>query len=394
MNDQPTTPDPTNDEHRSTGAGVSVAEAPIPDQEPFAHLCEQARDLRGSAEDEQWAARATIALVLNENASTEATEQALTQALDTAQESAAEGQGEPLDSLFGPADAWAAEQVRQWRDTGADAFDTEKTFTLRRSIITIPGIAASFSVLLALSQLLQGKLRFDWTPGMILAPLILAALVVLANGVYETLKPRLSFGWTAVLTGLTVIVSAMLTALLFSVLTRPGHPGSLAWFLPLAGGYAVLCWLLAVTLPAPRTPGRRSQTPSAAIDDPSWEHRFLRAARSREDLSTTATEDALLEARAHGEQSGSTLLEQFGEPEAYARSLPGDRRVPIRRRMWLYASQGASIAVLLVLTITTGDDWGWNMRSGMLVAWWVLVLWSLIASLRDVRRTRADGSRR
>lgn len=50
--------------------------------------------------------------------------------------------------------------------------------------------------------------------------------------------------------------------------------------------------------------------------------------------------------------------------------------------------------LLIVLGVLTSRTWGLNVTTAMLVSWAVLIVWSFISSLRDLRATRADGSRR
>lgn len=369
------------------------ADASLPDREPFAGLCERARMRRGSPEDEQWAARATIALIIHRHASTTAAAGALEEALDTA----AEADGAGLEELYGTPDRWAEEQSREWARAGADAFDTEPTFSLRRAAVTVPATAAVFSLLLGLSQLLQGRLQLAWTPMLALMPLILAALVTLANSVHERVKRRLSFAGTAVITALSVAALSFAAAGLFVEAPGPRQMGSLAWILVLAAGYAALAWLLHRTLrrhPVDPTPsGQRTAAPASMADD-QWEHLYLRAARTRDDLPTARIEDGLLEARAHAADAGQSIVAQFGDSAAFARSLPGDARVLVSRRAWLYGAQSAAVILLIVLGVLTSRTWGLNVTTAMLVSWAVLIVWSFISSLRDLRATRADGSRR
>lgn len=386
-----------------------TADAPIPDQEPFAALARRALDARGSRDDQQWVSRASIALIMDGHAATDAAAGALEEQVELL-ETAGPESSESASDLLGPAKEWADEQVASWKETGADTFDESPTFTWRSGLIAVPGAAVLFTLLLGVSQLLHGDLSTTWSPGLVLMPLVLGALVIAAIAIYDALKRHTSFAMTAIGTGLFVIAMAAASAGLFGALSAPKQPASLAWILPLAGAYLLSAVLLARTLPrgassakAGMGPGAGASTAHAASDpspaagpdgaaaDDAWEAACRRTARIRDDLSDTQVEQALAEARAHAREAGTSLAAQFGNPEAYARALPGDARVPRRRMVALVGVQLLGVIGLIALHYADGQDWGWNMSSAMLVAWALLLAWSLIGEVRRARRSTAAG---
>lgn len=92
------------------------------------------------------------------------------------------------------------------------------------------------------------------------------------------------------------------------------------------------------------------------------------ALRQRNDHSDRRIRRILTQAQDHAYQAGTPLGQEFGDPVAYAHSLPAEPGVTSARALMLYTLIAIGLCTHAVLLIRE-DDLGLNWRTGFLALW-------------------------
>lgn len=319
------------------------------------------RAARGRARDEKWAQAAATALILDDVAEP-AVVARLEQLLGTLRAS-----DEPIEELYGPAQHWAEEQLPRLREQGEVTPEIARPRSLREAaVITLVG-AAAFSMIFLVVGLLDGAGAISMLP--LATPLGLALAITLLQAVFAAVLRRRSF---LVAVGVTVVaLGALSTAAGWGLVTLADQATrslSVWWHLPIAGLAGLLAWGLdrvsdraawarrRATPPATSSPGSAAQ--AAPLDDHQWLDEAAAALRLRGDISDRRVRRVLAEARAHAEDVSSSLAEEFGSPQTYARRHGPQAGVRARRRAWWLA--GVAVVTMYPLIdemATEGLSW-------------------------------------
>lgn len=316
--------------------------------------------------------------------------------------------GEGPEELFGEATVWAEEQVSEWRSEGREAFSATR-FTVRDVVVWSPAVAAVFSLLMVASDVLFGRWTLQWTPALILMPLLLGVLVLIGNAVATRTRAARGFGWAVGTTVLVMVPLILLLAFFFTGITWTGPEGTFLWGLLQAGAYGLLAWILCRAWPAreatahtaaaadtahaadalapARADGDRPDAgASEGLDqsDQEWVVQARRALRARGVLTERRIAQHLAEVQAHAREAGTSLREEYGPAEGYAWSVPGDATLGLRREILL---RGAGLVLVLGLAVWTALSRGWSWRDGAwaCVLWFLLSAWLVLGLVKKVR---------
>lgn len=315
----------------------SWGDAPAPERDRVRHEFLSAREIPA---DGEWAESAFVSMVFAD-VQIDVAEDCLVDAAALVQES----QESPAE-LYGTPRDWAAEQVQSLRRTGLSVFDDPLDMDLRGKILTVLGLAAGLSLLFVLSDLLSLLFRAGsdrgFTLGLALAPLLLATTLVLLIQTYRWSVGRFSFPLTVALCALVVAACAGTTAAVIMPLGQTGPEASRWWTLLLAPCYGMLAWVTArlwkSPSPAPQPLTAAEMLAARTLEDQEWLSRARTSLRQRAAVSEKRISAALAEAQDHAVDQGTRLVEEFGSPEEYGRSLPEDPRVRPARFALLYGA--------------------------------------------------------
>lgn len=353
------------------------------------------RAARGSARDEKWAQSAAMALVLDDVPESAAVAR-LEQLLETLSAS-----DEPIEELYGPAQHWAKDQLPRLREQGAVAPEIARPRSLREAAeLTLTGTSV-FSVLLLVVVLIGGGTTTSTVP--LATPVALALAIVALQALFAAVLRRRPFivavGVTAVTLGaLSTAAGWGLTALADQVTSTV----SIWWHLPIAGVAEFLAWVLdrradrsasadqrsARSTTPPETAGR-----TTSLDDHQWLDEAAAALRLRGDLSDRRIRRLLAEARAHAEDAGSSLVEEFGSPTRYARRHRPQAGVRARRRAWWMAGV-ALVAMFPLIDDLLAEGLSWradSMLRAALVAFLAVAAGLAWRTSRHERRAARAG---
>ena len=345
------------------------------------------RAARGSEADAAWGSAAVMRLVTHE-VRREWADRALREAAQTLASSS-----ESAEELFGPAEQWAAEQVRTWVETDAPAFlppdQDVRELTPRFLVIAALFYAGWVSLLFGVICLLRWEWNITLTPVWAAAPLLLSAMIMLVGWLYQRLSIRRGLITAVPVTLVLIIVFSLGAAGLFQLSRGMGEWSThLTIWLALSAGYGMLAAITAKLWPQrplPHPASGRSADSTASTDLESlWQQKAREALRARGGLTEHQIQEALTEAREHARDSETSLWDEFGDPWAYARKLPRDPVVSARRRVWYHAALLAFLVLLVTPDLTDGTPNPWFIGGGAL-----LLLLEGREVTRQVRRFRA-----
>lgn len=354
--------------------------AAAPGRDRVRHEFLSAREISADAE---WAESALVSLVLAD-VQIDVAEDYLVDAAALVQESQ-EGPAE----LYGAPRDWATEQAQSLRRTGLSVFDDPLRMDLRGNVVTVLGLASGLSTMFVLSDLLSLLFRAGpdrgLTPGLALAPLLLAAVLITLIQVFRWSVRRFPFALTVAVCVLVLAACAGTTAAVIMPLGQVSPEVGRWWTLLLIPCYGMLAWAVArlwrASTPAPQPLTVPEVLAATTVEDEEWLCRARGALRQRGDLSEKRISAALTEAQGHAADQGTRLVEEFASPEEYGRSLPGDPRVKPARLALFY---GALSLGWLALALFGGIDSRWQ-----LLLFTVLVLLCLWQSWGHARAVRA-----
>ncbi|GAA1390134.1 hypothetical protein [Luteococcus peritonei] len=325
----------------------------------LSHVTQDFTAIAGRAEDHAWAGTALLTLLQGRLAP-----ETVARRLEQARRLVAES-GESAEDVLGEPVPWAREQLAEASLAGASFTDDEST---PHDVVVVGLLLAVVMTLVwGVLSLVKGHWSTDWNLAMVMAPPLLAGLVVGAITTHERLLRRRPQWQATALTALACTPPVLLLA--WFLVAHPvslGRHSSLWWF-ALAGLLAALTWLAGRLVP---DPGQR-RVATVGLDDEQWLAQARVRLRERGGLREEQIVAILDEARAHSRQAGTSLAAEFGNPVGYAGTLPVDEARTARNRcvVWLL------LAVLwggLALAEPTGWRVGMALVTGLVAAlsWW------------------------
>lgn len=328
---------------------------------------------RGQRADETWAGIALVTLAVRATPD-QVSDSILREALATVVESE-----EGPEALYGEPRAWALDRLAEEAAEGRPVLPPEPDWTRRHVPVVGLVMAAMFSALFMV-VLLFGGLQTEYTPGLLLFPLLAGLTGMATVTAFErTLmhRPRA----TALLAGgaVAAVGVAVSVALLVTTHGQVIGTASVLWMGALALGYAALAALVGALLPEARATGRASDAQS----DVDWEHRVAGLLRLHGGMTESRVRDVLREAQQHAARSGRSLVEEFGPAASYASRFPRDHRAELRRRAWMW-----TLLVPVAATVAFAgllDTTGWEG-----ISWWgvLMVAISVISAWHAWSRVR------
>lgn len=352
-------------------------------------LCRDARKARGDKGDEDWVARAVIQLVIREGVSDDAAERALGDVIALVHET-----GESAESLFGSPPGWAAEQAARWREDDAEVFGEEQSSSLRSAVILSLAGAAVIAVLFAAVWAVDEWPRARLSPAFYLFPWGLAVLGQGVPAVFAWGQRRFGPLGAVLAASATLVGGAGVMAGCAAALNPVKHEVHVVWLFAVPVVYAVLAWLVSVLWrdrAAPDGPRRPRQSGGGCGFDGSeseWANIVVSYLRFHAGYSAGEAESAVTEARAHAQQARTSVSAEFGNPLAYARSLPVSSRRRRQRLIWA----GVQWVSLLVVGGLLLAESGLGLNSATLAL--AVAALAGIASLRLRWREWRDRRRR
>mgnify|MGYP007092279552 CR=1 FL=1 len=193
-----------------------------------------------------------------------------------------------------------------------------------------------------------------------------------------------------------MIVCSLLVAGLFALLSSPSITfNSFAILIPGAVAALVAVGFLKIW-PSP-DPSRANDSPGIPLHaegaphpDVEWREEFVRAARARSDRSEKEIQRLANEAHAHAREQGTTIGYEFGEPAAYARSLPTIDVFQARRRFWFSLVIALAVTVTLVVNWIEGSFTNDLRFSVIMGGWLVLALWGAVGAYRSYAKAKRE----
>lgn len=284
----------------------------------------------------RWALRVQMKMMM-----AGATVESINQVLGVARDEVRATGTSPVE-LYGAADDFAAEQVGELSMAGATF--SHPGLGYRDALQVGLWAAVLFAVGFGVVGLVDGPTR-EWSPGDVVALLC----VVVASMVFVEVWGRLARRQSQMLAGLLAAFAATPFMVLPAVAYRRGSWGvhSTWWWFVLAALFVGLALLAGRFMP------------SDGIDrvqvrnDDDWLDQAEAALRRRDDLSGTQVRERLDEAKAHAAQSGTSLLEEFGNPLGFAGSLPSQPSVGLRNSAILST---ANLLAVGALVLTSGRE--------------------------------------
>lgn len=344
-------------------------------------VTEAFRVARGEESDARWAETALVSLVFADVD----IDLAETLVGELAEQVAASGRA--AEELFGEPREWARDLVAELTATGVDAFSDPLRLGVRDVVVFALGAATGLAVLLLVvtvgGRLLGGDPVQVGAPH-IVAPLLLGTLVIALIAAYGNLRGRWRFPVLATVLAAGVVGGSTAAALVFQAVQRFSWEGSWPWSLVIILGYASATATVATLWRPPTKAPLTSDDVDSRVDDATWLQRLRTAGRSRGDLTDARIDDAVAVARTHGVDTGANLVDEFGSPEGYARSLPSDPVVIPRRRALVYA-----VAALGWLSLGLGQVLSRGGAQPADLTYAALVLLCGLSAWQDVRRARS-----
>ena len=243
--------------------------------------------------------------------------------------------GQRATDLYGTPEEWAAEKITTWREKGTQAFSEDEPWALKEVMVAGFLTGAFFSILFWVVSVLPSDRPSSQPVAFYLLPAFLGFAVMFSAALFQRLRSKLGFTSGVAVSALIVLVLACGIAFLlfwsYEVVTAT-FP---AWFhLPVAAGSALLGGLAALALPKGSTHVMEGTDNYSQPE--TWLTRFKQELWKRGDISDARVREEVSRVKEHARESGSSYLEEFGHPVAYARSLSEQKKVK-PYRLYLYS---------------------------------------------------------
>lgn len=301
-----------------------------------------------------WRDLAVGRLVLCEDADVERAEAAVSEA-----ESLAVAEGQSLWSLFGDPRQWAKDHVTTWRAESYWYLSDDVGVPWQLGLLMWPLFSLGLAVLAGCIELIEGALPEQVPLHVVLFGQLLGLGVSVTGWVYAHYSPRYSLVQTLLRVGPTLLGFSVVGALVATTSWPPLITPVNVWFasagyvfLAVVGG--VLAWRYGL---APTATQKRYTR------DEDWLSQTRQLLHSHSNLSHSEITDLLDEAQDHTQQSGQSLVAEFGAPARYAAQYKTRSTLSYRRDENYI--QGCLMLVLAVIGGTSGGGTWWSLLAAV-----------------------------
>jgi hypothetical protein len=357
---------------------------------------ERVGKVRDSTEDLTWAEHAAARLL---RADTDP--DAVGRALDEAARSIV-GSAESAKELLGTPEQWARIERERSEEAGDPLLPPPQRMGIRDAVdtalISIGWVSGLFGIFFLVTA------TWKVQPSALALPTVLGVGIAGLIFLYHRTIRRFSFALAAAVCAAALLAFAFAAG--WAILELREHNTelvSLAWFIPLTAGSCIvaIAWLLWGPQPDPAPDSRSSGFRDSYInpatnkepgrhaadgtDDAHWLKHFGAALRERGDTSDARVHEIVAEARSHGLESSSPLVDEFGPADTAARRYPTGGTVRPRR----FALFWAALTVFPAFQITRSvmdQGWGFTWDLALPALWLAAVLLCLAQAVRDWRR--------
>ena len=294
----------------------------------------------------------------------------------------ADATGIDASALLGTPEEWVNRRVEQWREDGVDAFECERPMSVRDVVVYGFGSGAVLAMLFWIAMLFRVRswnlgviLPLPWSSdmgiertgtgiaeGMIpwsapLAPWLIAVVTLSVASVYRRILAARSFAVAVGAAATVGVAGVVLVAALIGVAVNGGHGVGVGWMLTAAMVYGIVAYATGRVWRAAE-PSDETTADSLLMNDDEWITETVRLLRARNDMTDADVERICSQVRSHVDESGATLLEEFGTPAEYA-----NRFVPtggVERRLtvyWAFAAIACAIGAVRMFITEGGVPW-------------------------------------
>lgn len=297
---------------------------------PYEHLTVAIEEASNNPADKDWVQTAFATLATN-GVKAVTSESAINSVIRQVAES-----GESATNLYGNPQEWAAEKITTWREKGTQAFSEDEPWALKEVMVAGFFTGAFFSILFWVVSVLPSDRPSSQPLGFYLLPGALGMLFLAQLVTFQHSRKKFGFTAAVLLTVLVILAGSAAIGLglfaSYEVFTqRLPHWAHLVAAL----GLGVLGTAAGFLLPSPPQVTGLDEEEDYQ-DDETWLARFKQELRGRGDISDARVREEISRVKEHAYESGSSYLEEFGHPVAYARSLSEQKKVR-PYRLYLYS---------------------------------------------------------
>ncbi|WP_237204714.1 hypothetical protein [Rothia nasimurium] len=244
--------------------------------------------------------------------------------------------GESATELYGSPQEWAAEKITTWREKGTQAFSEDEPWALKEVMVAGLFTGAFFSVLFWVVGILPSDRPSSQPLGFYFLPGALGMLVLAMGLIFQHSRKKLGFTAAVLLTALVILAGSAAIGLGLFASYEVFTQRLPSWtHLVAALGLGVLGTAAGFLLPSPPQVTGLDEEEDYQGDE-TWLARFKQELRGRGDISDARVREEISRVKEHAYESGSSYLEEFGHPVAYARSLSEQKKVK-PYRLYLYS---------------------------------------------------------
>lgn len=326
---------------------------------------------------------------------------------------AADATGIDASALLGTPEEWVNRRVEQWREDGVDAFEYERPMPARDVVVYGFGSGAVLAMLFWIAMLF--RVRY-WSLGVILplpwpadmdderagtgiaegaipwsaplSPWLISVVTLSVGSVYRRLLAARSFAIAVACAAAVGVTGVVLIAALIGVSENGGRRVGAGWMLAAAVVYAATAYATG-RMWRDAEPSDETTADSLLMDDDEWIAETARLLRARNDMTDADVERICSQARSHANDSGATLLEEFGSPAEYANRFSptggAERRLTV---YWAFAAIACAIGAAWMFITGGGIPWSTVI---LCLCFVVSSAFAFIAWRRIRRRHRHDS---
>lgn len=294
--------------------------------------------------------------------------------------------GESLYTLHGDAREWSRAKITAWKQAGtANAFHSSMLATPVEMAATAFISVVIFAPLLLLSQILSEGFLPEIRAAALVAPPVLALGSVLVGLAYSRSKVRWGFAPAVGVAALATALLAGSAAGLFSLLQ--GSPRISAWWLLVEAAIALVLLVILFRLDDARGTVSADGDPAPEGTE-AWVSALRLELNKRNDISDARIREEVARVKEHLAQTGTSTVEEFGHPVAYASMLSGQKKVfPYRELLYQLMLLVAGVYWLYAgIRAEDGSSW-WRVSLAVL-----FIIFSVILARRHYRSYRQATS--
>lgn len=324
-----------------------------------------------------WRERALGRLVLAEDATIETAEAAINDA-----ESLATAEGQTLWEMFADPREWAQEQIASWRNENYWYLDDQVGYPWQYGLLLGPVLSVGLGALAGVVALLAGSLATQIPLKVAFSGQVLGLGISMAGWVYSYYSPRRALSQTWLRLGLVILAVAVLGATLATSTWSPLLTELHVAFV--IAGYLILAAICGALLF--RFGDGADQAPTRYTQDEDWLTQSRQLLHTHSNLSHHEITDLLDEAQSHAEQSGQTLVAEFGAPARYAAQYKTKSALGYRRDE-NYTQGFLMLALAVVFGTTSGGTWWSILGVTILAGFGCHTIWQTFRNRRTSKTT-------